>query len=197
MLISSYAHAVTVDFYCVSNNIAGDCTIGEAQMSVDVVDISNSQVRFDFFNIGPGASSITDVYFDDGSLLGISSIINGTGVSFSQGATPGNLPAANGALPPFVATTGFTADSDPAVQPNGVNPGETLGIIYALQGSQTYADVISELTVGSLRIGIHVQGYASSGSESFVNNPVPVPAAVWLFGSGLLGLVGVARRKRA
>ena len=24
---------------------------------------------------------------------------------------------------------------------------------------------------------------------------VPVPAAVWLFGSGLLGLVGVARRK--
>ena len=27
--------------------------------------------------------------------------------------------------------------------------------------------------------------------------PVPVPAAVWLFGSGLLGLVGVARRKKA
>jgi len=28
-------------------------------------------------------------------------------------------------------------------------------------------------------------------------NPVPVPAAVWLFGSGLIGLVGVARRKKA
>ena len=26
---------------------------------------------------------------------------------------------------------------------------------------------------------------------------VPVPAAVWLFGSGLLGLVGIARRKKA
>jgi len=25
--------------------------------------------------------------------------------------------------------------------------------------------------------------------------PVPVPAAVWLFGSGLLGLIGVARRR--
>ena len=27
--------------------------------------------------------------------------------------------------------------------------------------------------------------------------PVPVPAAVWLFGSGLLGLIGLARRKKA
>ena len=27
-------------------------------------------------------------------------------------------------------------------------------------------------------------------------SPVPVPAAVWLFGSGLLGLVGVARRRK-
>ena len=28
-------------------------------------------------------------------------------------------------------------------------------------------------------------------------SPIPVPAAVWLFGSGLLGLIGVARRKKA
>jgi hypothetical protein len=27
--------------------------------------------------------------------------------------------------------------------------------------------------------------------------PVPLPAAVWLFGAGLLGLVGIARRKKA
>ena len=29
-----------------------------------------------------------------------------------------------------------------------------------------------------------------------IASPIPVPAAVWLFGSGLLGLVGVARRRR-
>ncbi|MGD2138699.1 MAG: VPLPA-CTERM sorting domain-containing protein, partial [Gammaproteobacteria bacterium] len=29
-----------------------------------------------------------------------------------------------------------------------------------------------------------------------VETAVPLPAAVWLFGSGLLGLVGIARRKR-
>lgn len=38
---------------------------------------------------------------------------------------------------------------------------------------------------------------AGTGDCSAVNiNPVPVPAAVWLFGSGLLGLVGVARNKQ-
>jgi hypothetical protein len=30
-----------------------------------------------------------------------------------------------------------------------------------------------------------------------VTPPVPLPAAVWLFGSGLLGLLGVGRRRAA
>ena len=35
------------------------------------------------------------------------------------------------------------------------------------------------------------------GDDSAFGAVVPVPAAVWLFGSGLLGLIGVARRKKA
>ena len=33
-------------------------------------------------------------------------------------------------------------------------------------------------------------------SGSVVNQPVPIPAAVWLFGSGLLGLIGVTGRRK-
>jgi hypothetical protein len=35
------------------------------------------------------------------------------------------------------------------------------------------------------------------GVDSFGEAFVPVPAAVWLFGSGLLGMIGIARRKQA
>lgn len=34
-------------------------------------------------------------------------------------------------------------------------------------------------------------------AQAFTLASVPLPAAVWLFGSGLLGLVGIARRKKA
>jgi hypothetical protein len=36
-----------------------------------------------------------------------------------------------------------------------------------------------------------------SGNYTFTYTYVPVPPAVWLFGSGLIGLIGVARRKKA
>ena len=35
------------------------------------------------------------------------------------------------------------------------------------------------------------------GGATALTSVVPVPAAVWLFGSGLVGLIGVARRKKA
>ncbi len=60
----------------------------------------------------------------------------------------------------------------------------------------------------------HIWGLASTGGQGMPNGPfagymanfntyngtnvapVPIPAAAWLFGSGLIGLVGVSRRRR-
>ena len=39
-------------------------------------------------------------------------------------------------------------------------------------------------------------GCVSDSFATFAPSAVPVPAAVWLFGSGLVGLMGVARRKQ-
>ncbi len=205
------AQAVTLSFFCITNNNAGDCGIGETQLATEVTSYGIGtgtggvdQVLFTFTNTGAAQSTISEIYFDDGSLLGLAGLIDkddGAGgdanVDFSPGANPPDLPGRNNINPSFQVTAGFLADADNPAPKWGVSPGQWLGIIFDLQGTQTYADVITELTDGSLRIGMHVINFESGGSESFVNNPVPVPAAVWLLGSGLLGLVGVARRRKA
>ena len=196
----SHAATLPLAFACITNNSAANCAAGATQLSVDVTDqgVGADQVKFVFNNAGPAASSITDVYFDDGTLLGIASLADsGSGVAFSTLANPSNLPGANNASPPFETTAGFSADSDPAVQRNGVNPGEWLAVIFNLQNSGTYADVVRELGTGELRVGMHVQGFSGGGAESFVNMAaVPLPGAVLLLGSALAGLGAFRRRQR-
>lgn len=57
----------------------------------------------------------------------------------------------------------------------------------------TYAAVVPNdgtTNFGNVNYTLNLQG-------TITPSAVPVPAAVWLFGSGLLGLVGVARRRKA
>lgn len=149
----------------------GDVAIGQAQLFVQVVDLGAAGVRFHFVNTGPQASSITEVYFMDGALLAIYNILDfPPAVDFGFPSNHNNLPGGNNCVPAFVSTVGFSADSLPPTQPNGVNPGEHLGIDFTLQTGKTFNDVINDLTSGALRIGIHVQGFADGESESFVND---------------------------
>jgi hypothetical protein len=44
-------------------------------------------------------------------------------------------------------------------------------------------------------LAVRFRGFANGGSDKVSASVVPLPAAVWLFGSGLIGLAGLARRK--
>lgn len=171
--------------------------IGEAQMLVNVSNASGNNVLFTFTNTGSDASSMTDIYFDEADLFtAITTIDNSDlGVSFSLNAAPPDLPGGNTLAVPFITSAGLSMDSDPPVQPNGVNPGESLGVIATLQSGKTFDTVLGDLLTGDFRIGIRVQGFANGGSESFVNNKVvPAPGAVSLVGIGV-AIVGWIRRK--
>ena len=87
----------------------------------------------------------------------------------------------------FLSNAGFY---DALALSAGIVPGNSLGIFsvrfYYLgagtPGSQ-YFEIVDPVTFGVL--------------DSGQTNLIPVPAAFWLFGSGLIGLIGFARRKKA
>jgi hypothetical protein len=196
LICAASARATLYSFY----NITGNSAVNVAtagQYSVDVTSYSATQVLFTFMNASGGAaSSIQDIYFDDGTLLGIAALIETPpSVDFDQMVSPPDLPGGETLDPDFVVTQGFAADaSTPGPIARGINPGESLGIVFDLQSGGMLQDVLDELNDGTLRIGIHVQGFANGGSESFVNVPVPAPAAAGLGALGLL-VVGWARRR--
>ena len=108
------------------------------------------------------------------------------GSSGSVGTVTYNLPNPDG-------YTGFNSSAYPT---DGIY---ALGIDLGTDFSGLGSDAISKIR---LRIG---DSYGQTSSDSAVVSfvgayntmaPVPVPAAAWLFGSGLLGLAGVARRKK-
>lgn len=68
--------------------------------------------------------------------------------------------------------------------PTQIQFGETLDLIAFVGGANGDEGVV----IGALSFGL-------TRTQNIGPSAVPVPAAAWLFGSGLLGLVGVARRK--
>ena len=153
LILSTEARAemYTYGFKSITNTTADSTAIGEAQLFVDVSGNPGvEEVLFTFRNVGPEPSTIGEVYFDDGTLLGIADIYdNPPDVDFIPGIVPGSvsppdLPSGNNAYPPFQVTAGFLADSA-GNNSTGVDTGESLGILFNLLPGKTITDVIAAI----------------------------------------------------
>jgi hypothetical protein len=97
----------------------------------------------------------------------------------------------------LITVTGNTGDSfsTPNLSPLNIQA------INDTEGSNTstfasYARQIQASVEGEIEILIGPATTPVASGFALELAPVPIPAAAWLFGSGLLGLIGIARRKK-
>jgi hypothetical protein len=157
----------------------------------------------DFAGISDSSSPTIEVFFDFRVLLDFGSGFGPASV-VSQGVLTGGT----------VSHTLDTAGTDPLGSTFFINPSypnnifgyqfdDLTGTVTGFLADGATVGVRSEMFVRLMTPGFETGGAASIGDPldlsagAFSGNLsiVPVPAAVWLFGSGLIGLVGLARRK--
>lgn len=187
------ANALALSFDCITDNSATDCGIATSQLSVTIDALGASQVRLALSNEGPSAAVYTRILFDGSVLASIAAIGDSPPAVDFAVATPGTLPGGNGN--PYQFSADLEAAAVSPAPHRGVGPDESLTLDLAIAPGFDFDDVVAALANGSLRIGLHVQSFASGGSESVLNVPVPEPGTFALLAIGLLGLarVGVPR----
>jgi hypothetical protein len=186
--VASTALGALIPFTRLSNNSDYDAS---NQFFVEMLSPNASQVQFVLTNTGPQSSSATGWYFDDALNALFSSIASldnsSPGVDFQIGGAPPVFPGGNEAIPVFVSD--FRVTATPPNSPNGVGPGEYLGVTFGLLSGVTAQDVMDAIIGGSLRFGLHVQSLPDGDSDAYINggNPIPSPDGF------LLGLLRFAK----
>jgi hypothetical protein len=193
LTLGSAASAVELTpFDCITDNDAGDCAIGESQLSATIVE-SGHDALLTIVMTGDDDAVVEQLFIESSvvrhiTFLGSTEL--GT-VSFGSGALGGNLPGGNPVG--FDEAVNIAALPDAPLNGIGRHPQDDVsaqaGAFLLDLGCSSFEDLLADL-----RIGVHVIGYASGGSESFTATPVPEPGTAALLAAGLIGLAFAQRR---
>lgn len=93
------------------------------------------------------------------------------------------------AIPTMIGSTGI---SDTGMEPIAGLTFDSAGTLWGMLDDDLYTiDINTGVATFYMETGlVDVSGLSA------ITSPVPLPQTVWLFGSGLLGLIGIARRKK-
>ena len=195
LIVSMQAQAALFGFDCITDN-SGSCDSVASLLSLDIT-ATGSDTLFTFA-VAEGANlAVKSIYFDDatGLLTDANPITFGYSdaneVSFQTITDGGNLPA--GTNYGFTTTSSTDATPPSGDDKNGIDNGEWFSILFGGVGS---GDILSAISLGDFDIGMHIGSLEGGYSESVALgvSAVPVPAAFWLFGTGLIAMVSLSRR---
>jgi hypothetical protein len=190
------ASAALFEFGCITNN-SGDCGSIASLLSLEVTDEGGGETLFNFSVAAGDNAAVKEIFFDDaGGLLDFSSAsfdesdgIDPYGVDFKPFMEGGNLPAGN--TVDFDSTFFTKARSPSGDDKYGIDNGESLGISFF---GTDFDTILAAIRVFDLGIGVHVGSVGDGYEFSESLTVVPVPAAFWLFGSALIGFIGLSRK---
>jgi len=159
---------------------------------------SNAHVIFSAYGSGSlsgdaNASLALSVSFPH-SLIDNGIAVTGVGATLTpHGCShPSYMPDATVCVDPYAVSLDLPLSYlDPTYLGLNISLGIGCGANLSRSGGSGTCDFTDPLTI-TLPEGVTY----TSASGQFLTAPVPVPAAGWLFGSGLMGLAGIARRRR-
>ncbi|MDH5189857.1 MAG: VPLPA-CTERM sorting domain-containing protein [Gammaproteobacteria bacterium] len=174
--------------------IGGDGMAGSLAMTVDAMgDIAFTSVQFDAIYSTAGGTFIK--YASDTSAM------SGTSTAGETSFTLTGLLGAISGMPMFDNPWDYGTFTTGASTANGVtNNGTAVANVGDVNGDgldDYTATFVSGGNVGAEWGDFNGAAYVEVLKVDIMSSPVPVPAAVWLFGSGLVGLAGIARRRKA
>jgi hypothetical protein len=180
---SGFAAATTITFQAIGNGFGGAGNLVLGNMGFNWAGNNGIPVSI--------VLDATGFYGAGGDGYTTSETITGGATPYVDDYVFGNAMVGTYTLPvgpsPMATTTWNTAtiQTTPALgdNPSGTLPLTDDGIGGSPMGTNPFPDYYANFDITT----IHIDS---------VSSPIPVPAAVWLFGSGLLGLVGVARRRK-
>ncbi|MFN2338990.1 MAG: flocculation-associated PEP-CTERM protein PepA [Gammaproteobacteria bacterium] len=163
-----YELTLRADFKETITNVTGS--------NVDfTIDSGSAEIYLD---LSPDYSFGGDTGFADGTAILNGSIIGGSGTVFNKEL---------GVTSIDVMITGYDSG---VFDPDTIIAGRSVFTLQLTDGSNQFSGVTS-VQGNSVDQG----DFLLSADGNLTLAAVPVPAAVWLFGTGLLGLLGMARRR--
>ena len=144
---------------------------------------------------GTGAGSGTGT-FDDAGTLTISSDTFTNIPAFAATATVTSSTTYNGTITGTTFTSDGTTAADTIACTGAALICGQLGTLPTTGVAGTSTVFAVDINTGGGWTDVTVNGPVNLNTTSTLS-PVPVPAAAWLFGSALLGLAGVSRKRKA